>query len=165
MSFVYGLAVLTYQKGLLKSWNWSAIDDTQGLYWLIPIITINMSFGIALDFDIFLFARIYEYRTIGKLSTRHAIVRGVYNSASIITAAGCIMAISFFGLLFSSIRSMNQIGFILIVAILLDTLVIRIFLAPAILSLAEEINWWPGSRNKKLFKDTHNYDRNFKLTF
>jgi len=136
---------LTYQKGLLASFHWRAIGDTSGLYWLIPVMTVTILCGLALDYDIFLFARIYEYRTVAGLPTRKAIIYGVYNTGSIITAAGCIMAIAFCGLLFSQITSLNQVGFILVVAVLVDTFIIRILLVPSVLSLAGEINWWPGS--------------------
>jgi len=146
MTLVYGLAILTYQKGLLSSLHWRAIGDTNGLYWLIPVMTVTILCGLALDYDIFLFARIYEYRTVVGLSTREAIIRGVYNTGSIITAAGCIMAIAFCGLLFSQITSLNQVGFILVVAVLVDTFVIRILLVPSVLNLAGEVNWWPGAQ-------------------
>jgi len=111
-------------------------------------MTVTILCGLALDYDIFLFARIHEYKMDAGLSTKDAIIRGVYNTGSIITAAGCIMAIAFCGLLFSDITSLNQVGFILVVAVLVDTFIIRILLVPSVLSLAKEVNWWPGSRFK-----------------
>ena len=143
MTLVYGLSILTYQKGLLNSWNWSAVKNTDGLYWIAPVMTVTILIGLALDYDVFLFARIYEYRLYG-VPTRVAIIRGVYNTGSIITAAGVIMAIAFCGLLLSNTITLNQVGFILVIAVLVDTFIIRTTLVPAILSLAKEINWWPG---------------------
>jgi len=155
MSLVYGLSVLTYQKGLLQSLNWSSVGDTHGLYWLIPVMTVTILCGLALDYDIFLFARIYEYKMIAGLSTKESIKHGIYDTGSIITAAGCIMAIAFCGLLFSEITSLNQVGFILVVAVLVDTFIIRTLLVPSILSLSKEINWWPAIYfNKKAFPNT-----------
>ncbi len=61
-----------------------------------------------------------------------------------LTPAGCIMAIAFCGLLMSQITSLNQTGFILVVAVLVGTFVIRTSLVPAVLALANEVNWWPG---------------------
>ncbi len=61
MSLVYGLSILVYQKGLFSSFHWTAIKNTGGLYWLIPVITVTILIGLALDYDVFLFARIHEY--------------------------------------------------------------------------------------------------------
>merc|ERR1719361_651764 len=144
MLFVYGLAVMVYQHGLLSGLNAEAFADTDGLYWLIPVMTVTILIGLALDYDVFLFARIYEYRVMGGVPTQQAIVRGVFKTGSIITAAGIIMGIAFCGLLLSQITSLNQTGFIMVVAVLVDTFIIRTSLVPAVLSIAKEVNWWPG---------------------
>jgi len=148
MTFVYGVAVMTYQHGLLSHLHVEAFADTDGLYWLIPVMTVTILIGLALDYDIFLFARIYEYRVMGGVDTREAIVRGVYKTGSIITAAGIIMGIAFCGLLMSKITSLNQTGFIMVIAVLVDTFIIRTSLVPAVLSIAKEVNWWPGLNPK-----------------
>jgi len=148
LTLVYGLSVLVYQHGLLDGLHWAPVSNTQGLYWLTPVMTVTILIGLALDYDVFLFARVYEYRVHG-LSTREAIVRGVYNTGSIITAAGVIMSIAFCGLLFSQMTSLNQTGFILVVAVLVDTFIIRTLLVPAVLAIAKEVNWWPGIRIRK----------------
>ena len=144
MTFVYGLAVMTYQHGMLSGLNIDAFANTDGLYWLIPVMTVTILIGLALDYDIFLFARIYEYRVMGGVPTHEAIIRGVYKTGSIITAAGIIMGIAFCGLLLSKITSLNQTGFIMVIAVLVDTFIIRTSLVPAVLSIAKEVNWWPG---------------------
>eukprot|EP01083_Nonionella_stella_P121809 366128_1 len=85
---------------------------------------------------------------MGGVSTNEAIVRGVYKTGSIITAAGVIMAISFAGLIFSQITALCQTGFILVIGVLVDTFIIRTSLVTAILSIAKEINWWPRIKLK-----------------
>eukprot|EP01084_Bolivina_argentea_P128139 226542_1 len=65
MSFVFGLSVMVYQNGLLSFLNMESIANTDGLFWLIPIMTLSILIGLALDYDIFLFARIYEYKIMG----------------------------------------------------------------------------------------------------
>ena len=144
MSFVYGCAILVFQKGNLAGLHWRALGDTDGLFWIAPVMTVTILIGLALDYDVFLFARIYEYHQVG-VPTREAIARGVHNTGSVITAAGIIMAIAFCGLLFSQITTLNQTGFIFVVAVLVDTFIIRTMLVPAVLSMAKEVNWWPGS--------------------
>merc|ERR1712130_655579 len=148
MLFVYGLAVMVYQQGMLDGLNVEAVRNSDGLYWLVPVMTVTILIGLALDYDIFLFARIYEYRVMGGVPTHEAIVRGVYKTGSIITAAGIIMGIAFCGLLLSAITSLNQTGFIMVIAVLVDTFTIRTSLVPAVLSIAKEVNWWPGLNPK-----------------
>merc|ERR1712154_375703 len=94
----------------------AAFANTDGLYWLIPVMTVTILIGLALDYDVFLFARIYEYRVMGGVPTHEAIIRGVYKTGSIITAAGIIMGIAFCGLLLSQITSLNQTRFIMVIA-------------------------------------------------
>ena len=160
MTFVYGLAIFVYQDGIFDGIGWEPIKGTDGLYWLIPVMTVTILVGLALYYDIFLFARIYEYRVIGGVPTKDAIVRGVFKTGSIITAAGIIMAIAFCGLMLSNITSLNQTGFILVVAVLVDTFVIRTSLVPAVLSMAKEVNWWPGSNVSKNNDNNNNNNNN-----
>ncbi|MCE7742123.1 MAG: MMPL family transporter [Candidatus Heimdallarchaeota archaeon] len=54
------------------------------------------------------------------------------------------MAIAFSGMMLSSLMVMNQFGFILSFAVLVDTFVIRTIFVPAIMSIAEKWNWWPA---------------------
>ena len=53
------------------------------------------------------------------------------------------MAIAFSGLLLSKEMVLNQFGFMLCIAVLIDTFIIRTILVPAIMALAEKWNWWP----------------------
>ena len=128
MTFVYGCAILVYQDGSLNGLNLHFINGTGGLYWIIPVMTVSILCGLALDYDVFLFARVYEYRAIANKPTRDSVILGVYKTGSIITAAGIIMAIAFCGLLSSAITSLNQVGFILVIAVLVDTFIIRHFI-------------------------------------
>jgi uncharacterized membrane protein YdfJ with MMPL/SSD domain len=66
---------------------WPAVS---GLYWLTPVMSFSILVGLGLDYDIFLYSRIYEYRLEG-YSDRAAIAHGVYKTGGIITAAGIIM--------------------------------------------------------------------------
>lgn len=55
----YGLAVLVFQQGLL--WGWK---KTNAIYWLAPVMSFSVLVGLGLDYDVFLFSRIYEYRQV-----------------------------------------------------------------------------------------------------
>jgi uncharacterized membrane protein YdfJ with MMPL/SSD domain len=135
---VYGLGVLVFEDGLL--WGWK---QTDGIYWLTPIMSFSILVGLGLDYDVFLFSRIYEYRLDG-YSDVACITKGVYKTGGVITAAGVIMAIAFGGLLMSKMMMLNQFGFFLCLAVLIDTFIIRTMMVPALLRLAGPVNWWPS---------------------
>lgn len=142
LAFVYGSAVLVYQYGTLD-WMGVATLHSQGqLSWLTPIMTFSVVVGLGLDYDVFLITRIFEYRKAG-LSERNSIFYGLSQTGPIITAAGCIMAIAFVGLLFSEIEGLNQLSFFLVIAVLLDTFVVRSILVPNMMLVLGKLNWWP----------------------
>ena len=91
----------------------------------------------------FLVSRIVEYRAEGK-SDVDSVLLGLAKTGRIIAAAGIIMAIAFFGLLLSNQASMNQLSFFLVVAVLFDTFVVRLFLVPAMMGILGKANWWPA---------------------
>ena len=58
------------------------------------------------------------------------------------------MTVAFFGLLLCDELALNQLAFYLIVAVLIDTFVIRTMLVPAVMSSIGKFNWWPKMYNK-----------------
>lgn len=139
---LYGLATAVYQEGLLDWTNITPLMSTDGVFWANPVFTCTLLIGLALDYDIFLFARVLELRKQG-FDNRAAILGGLYLTGPIITSAGLIMATAFAGLLLTEVPSTNQIGFFLCVGVLLDTFVVRVCLVPAILMLVSGLNYWP----------------------
>ncbi|MHA1685816.1 MAG: MMPL family transporter [Candidatus Heimdallarchaeaceae archaeon] len=144
LSWIYGLAVLLFEYDFFDP-VFPALQEVNSLYWIVPIMSFSILIGLGLDYDIFLLSRISEYRDLG-FNDRASILRGLYKTGGIITAAGIIMAISFSGLLLSTEMVMNQFGFMLCVAVLIDTFIIRTILVPAIMSVAEKWNWWPSKK-------------------
>ena len=142
LSWIYGFAVLVFEKGIFN-WLFPVLTDVQALYWITPIMAFSILVGLGLDYDIFLLSRISEYRKMG-YTEKASIHKGVYRTGSIITAAGIIMTIAFSGLLLSTEMILNQFGFMLCFAVLVDTFVVRTILVPSIMSLAERWNWWPS---------------------
>ncbi|ETO34051.1 hypothetical protein RFI_03042 [Reticulomyxa filosa] len=147
MFMIYGLAVLVYQYSWLSWFNSKSVSDTDGISWIIPLMTITLLFGLALDYDIFLWSRIDEYMKHG-VPLRPAIVRGVFKTGSIITAAGLIMAAAFSGLFLSTVPGLNQAGFIMVTSVLVDTFLIRTTLVPSILSISMNVTWHPKWRER-----------------
>jgi RND superfamily putative drug exporter len=118
------------------------LDDQ--LLWLMPIVLIVVCLGLGMDYDIFLTTRIREEVHKGK-SMKEAIVDSVKATGGIITICGLIMAGAFGTMTLSGSVMLQEFGFALAFAILLDATVVRMYLVPAIMSLMGKWNWWaPG---------------------
>ena len=92
--------------------------------WLAPLLSFNTIVGLAIDYDVFLTSRILEARISGHGHEKSILV-GICNTGNIITAAGCIMAISFGGLLFSETQLVREWAVVVTSAVLIDTFVMR----------------------------------------
>eukprot|EP00047_Mylnosiga_fluctuans_P005590 m.241395 g.241395 ORF g.241395 m.241395 type:complete len:828 (-) comp13839_c0_seq1:140-2623(-) len=144
LGLVYGLATFVYEDNILNFMQLGGVTGLGALYWIPPILSFSICVGLGLDYDIFLLTRILEYRHAG-MSDRQSILMGLARTGRIITAAGGIMAVAFFGLLFSRMLLLNQLSFFLVAAVLVDTLLIRTMVVPAVMVLCGRWNWWPRS--------------------
>ncbi|MCC9186503.1 MMPL family transporter, partial [Mycolicibacterium mageritense] len=93
------------------------------------------------DYNLLLISRIREESPHG---LRTAVIRTVGATGGVITAAGLIFTASMFGMLFASISTLVQAGFIIGVGILLDTFLVRTTTVPAMAVLVGKFNWWPS---------------------
>jgi predicted RND superfamily exporter protein len=123
LAWVYGFAIMTYQVGILDWMNWPSLMSTNGFYWMAPIMSFSVIVGVGLDYDIFLLTRVQEYRRNG-LGESESVIAGLSQTGHIITAAGVIMAIAFSGLLLSTEAVLNQLAFLLVFAVLVDTFIV-----------------------------------------
>ena len=110
-------------------------------------MTFSIIVGLGLDYDVFLISRILEFR-LNEFDDDGAVLKGLYKTGGIITAAGIIMAVAFSGLLMSGELLLNQTAFILVAAVLIDTFVVRTILVPVLMGLVSklmgaEVSWWP----------------------
>jgi RND superfamily putative drug exporter len=102
-----------------------------------------------MDYDILLTTRIREEVSKG-MTTNQAIVHAVEHTGGVITACGIIMAGSFGAMMLSDTAMLQQFGFALMFAILIDATVVRMYLVPALMSILGEWNWWaPGPLRRK----------------
>ena len=141
LSWIYGLGIFVFKTQVFKTVI-PALQGVNSFYWLVPIMAFSILIGIGLDYDIFLLSRISEFRDMG-FTEKASIHKGLFKTGNVISFAGIIMAIAFSGLLFSREMVLNQFGFMLCIAVLIDTFIIRTILVPAIMSLASKWNWWP----------------------
>ncbi len=113
----------------------------QGVMWLIPIILLVICLGLGMDYDILLTTRIREYHMSKGMSNDDAISDAVLHSGSVITICGFIMAGTFGSMMLASSAMLQQMGFALAFAILVDALVVRTYIVPAAMHLMGEWNW------------------------
>jgi RND superfamily putative drug exporter len=96
---------------------------------------------VGADYNLLLISRLREEAPYG---LRSGVIRTVSSTGGVITAAGVIFAASMFGMLFASISTLVQAGFIIGIGLLLDTFVVRTITVPAIAVLVGNANWWPS---------------------
>ncbi|MGV0836958.1 MMPL/RND family transporter [Mycolicibacterium thermoresistibile] len=113
----------------------------QELSWSVPGLTFIILVAVGADYNMLLISRIREESPHG---IRSGIIRTVGYTGGVITSAGLIFAASMFGLLFASVTTMIQAGFILGIGLLLDTFLVRTITVPAIAVLVGRFNWWPA---------------------
>lgn len=117
----------------------------KGVLWILPIMLLVICLGLGMDYDILLTTRIREYRFAKGMSNDEAISQAVLHSGSVITICGFIMAGTFGTMMLSSTVMLQQMGFALAFAILVDALIVRTYIVPAVMHLMGEWNWFgPG---------------------
>lgn len=113
----------------------------QQLHWSVPPLAFVVLVAVGADYNMLLVSRMREE---SPNSMRYGIIRTLSSTGGVITAAGLIFAASMCGLLFSSIGTVVQGGFVIGVGILLDTFLVRTVTVPAIAALVGRANWWPS---------------------
>ena len=119
---------------------WKNLD----IIFILTLALFVMAMGLGMDYDIFIITRIREEVAKGK-PDREAIAEATTRTGGIISACGIVMAGAFATLMLNPSPFLQQIGFALAFAILLDSMFVRIYLVPAVMVLAGKGNWWaPG---------------------
>mmetsp|Transcript_9776 Transcript_9776/g.28371 ORF Transcript_9776/g.28371 Transcript_9776/m.28371 type:complete len:897 (-) Transcript_9776:226-2916(-) len=145
ITWTYGAGLFVYEDGWLNFLGYPGLGTTgdAGIDWTVPMFTLTFMMGLALDYEIFLFERVREFREEG-FGDRESIQLGLAATGGTISSAGLIMALTFVAQLLGSIPVTNQMGFILVFSIVVDTFVVRSILVPAMLSILPCTNYWPS---------------------
>jgi RND superfamily putative drug exporter len=138
----FGALVLVFQDGYGSGWM-GVPGGTGSIFPLVPIVSFAIVFGLSMDYEVFLVARVLEARRSG-MSEEEAIPEGLAKTAGLITSAAAIMIVVFAAFTFGNFLVIKMIGFTLAVAVLIDATLVRIVIGPALLRLAGDWNWWPG---------------------
>ena len=138
----FGALVLVFQEGFGA--RLVGLDGATGsVFPIIPVIVFCIVFGLSMDYEVILVARVAEARR-GGLGESEAIAEGLARTGSVITSAAAIMIVVFAGFTLGSFLPIKMLGFALSVAVLVDAIAVRMVIGPALLRLAGRWNWWPG---------------------
>jgi RND superfamily putative drug exporter len=105
------------------------------------VLVAVISFGLSMDYELFLLSRIKEQHDLG-LNTTDSVAVGLQRSGRIITTAAMVLAVSFFAFATSGVSIMKMLGLGVGFAVLLDATVIRALLVPALMRLFGDANWY-----------------------
>lgn len=135
----YGLLVLVFQKGIGN--DVLGLQQTPTIEAWIPVMLFCILFGLSMDYHVFLLSRIREhYDLSGK--NMESVAVGLHATAKIITGAALIMVAVFGGFAMGRLVMLQQMGFGLGVAVLLDATIVRSILVPSAMALLGDRNWY-----------------------
>ena len=144
----YGLLVVVFKWGAGEWAGLIAYDQIEG--W-IPVMLFAMLFGLSMDYEVFLVSRMREEWDNGR-TNEEAVAEGLGVTGRLVTAAGLIMFAAFMGFVAGSIVGLQQFGFGLAAAIIIDVTIVRALLVPSAMKLFGRWNWWLPDGVAKVFR-------------
>jgi uncharacterized membrane protein YdfJ with MMPL/SSD domain len=118
------------------------LGGQSGLVFWVPFLILTMLVGLSTDYNILLLSRIREEQARGG-TVRAAVAIAVARTGGIITTCGLVLAGSFGTLMLASVNGLRELGFAVAFGVILDTLVLRTILVPALVVVLEEARWLP----------------------
>ena len=136
----FGFLVLFWQNGHGSNLLYG-VPATGSIRNWIPIISFAFLFGISMDYEVFILARTREeYDRTG--STNQAIVGSLARTGRLVTSAALILAISFASLSTAPDIVVEMIATALAFGVLIDAVIVRTLLVPALVAIMGHWNWW-----------------------
>ena len=136
----WGVLVLVWQHGDGSQLLWGVPAAGELPSWL-PVIVFAFLFGLSMDYEVFILARMREeYDATG--STERAVVTGIGRTGRLVTSAALILFLGFVSMATAPSVMVKMIATGLGAGILLDATVIRTLLVPAAVALFGRLNWW-----------------------
>ncbi|MFV2064671.1 MAG: MMPL family transporter, partial [Chloroflexota bacterium] len=150
----YGLLVLFFQAGvgfdfikdISSVLGFVVVDAVEA--WL-PLMLFTILFGLSMDYQIFLLSRIKEHHDRTGDNTA-SVAHGLRTTGAIITGAALIMFAVFGGFALGELAALQQMGFGLAMAVLIDATVVRTVLVPATMRILGDRNWYLPSWLERL---------------
>lgn len=150
LTAAFGAMVWIFQDGHLSALG---TTPTGTLVANVPVLLFCISFGLSMDYEVFLVSRIREF-WLSSSQTRadndESVALGIAHTGRIITAAALIMSISFAALIAAHVSFMRMFGLGLTLAVLVDATLVRMVLVPAFMHVMGALNWWAPRRLARL---------------
>ncbi|MFD8963616.1 MMPL family transporter [Streptomyces sp. NPDC059568] len=135
----YGVVVAVFQ------WGWGGpalgISGTVPIESYVPMMMFAIVFGLSMDYEVFLLARVHESWLLTG-DSRAAVAHGLEITARVITCAALIMASVFAAFILSDNIVVKMLGLGLAVSVLIDATIVRLLLVPAVMTLLGARAWW-----------------------
>ena len=145
-----GLLTLVFQEGYGGTLLGLPGGGLGTLEEIVPITVFAVTFGLSMDYQVFLLSRVQEHRLSGR-GTADSVSGALVSTGRVISFAALIMLVVFGAFLLSGLSSVQALGFGLAATVLLDATLVRLVLVPAVLKLAGEGGWWlPGWLDRAL---------------
>jgi putative drug exporter of the RND superfamily len=135
----YGLMVLLFQKGIGN--ELFGLRETEVVSTWVPLFMFTILFGLSMDYHVFLLSRIRE-RYLMTGDNEEAVAHAVATTARVITGAALIIIVVFAGFASGDISEVQQVGFGVGIALLIDATIVRCVLVPASMKLLGPWNWY-----------------------
>ncbi|MGO1539846.1 MAG: MMPL family transporter, partial [Leucobacter sp.] len=135
------------------AWLSRIVFDQQALDLQVPILAFLFLVALGIDYTIFLVHR--ARIEAAKLGTRAGMIEAVTHTGSVITSAGIVLAAVFAALGVLPLVTLGQLGLIVGIGVVVDTLIVRTVIVPAIFTLVGEKIWWPSNPQQSHGELTH----------
>ena len=117
------------------------MPKVMGMETFILVCAVCFGFGLAMDYEVFLIARVKEFWDKG-YANDEAVERGLQRSGRIITSAAAIIIAVFIGFSFGDMIPIKEIGVALAITVATDATLVRMLLVPATMTILGKWNWW-----------------------
>jgi RND superfamily putative drug exporter len=146
----YGFLVLFWQQGHGSKLIYE-VPATGSIRNFVPIIVFAFLFGLSMDYEVFILARMREeYDRLS--STGEAVVSGLARTGRLVTCAALILAISFMSLTTQPDIVVRMIATGLAAGIIIDAVLVRTLLVPALVAIMGRWNWWLPERLARVLR-------------
>lgn len=142
LTAMFGAVVWVFQEGNLS--GLLSFTSTGDIETTLPVLMFCIAFGLSMDYGVFLISRIKEeYDRTG--DHEGAVRTGLARTGGLITAAAVILAVVMVAIGTSRVTNTKMLGLGIALAVLMDAMVVRSLLVPAVMKLTGKATWWaPG---------------------
>ncbi|MFD9291318.1 MMPL family transporter [Streptomyces sp. NPDC060030] len=149
LTAMFGAVVWVFQDGNLS--GILSFTSTGDIETTLPVLMFCVAFGLSMDYGVFLLSRIKEeYDRTG--DHEQAVTFGLRRTGGLITAAAVILAVVMVAIGTSRVTNTKMLGLGIALAVLMDAMVVRSLLVPAVMKLMGRVTWWAPAPLRALYR-------------